>query len=126
LKTSARPPLRSSALARPEVAPLLQQTSTGLPAGSSPIRLSSSASGMFRAFGRWPAAKSADARTSSTTAPVSLISLVAPRVSSAGPPARPMIIGHSSIAPEAKAIAIRKMFSVMKSTSASGSVNRRL
>jgi hypothetical protein len=72
--------------------------------------------GMLRAFGRWPPAKSACERTSSTTAPVSLISRVAPSVSSDDPEAPRITIGHTSIAPDTKAIAIRTMFSVTKST----------
>src|SRR5690606_8621434 len=83
LKTSWRPALRSTPTARDDVAPEAQQTSTGLFGGSSPARFSSSASGMLRAFGRCPAANSAGERTSSTTAPESLISRVARSVSSA-------------------------------------------
>ncbi len=41
-------------MARPLREPELQHTSTGLSAGSSPMRFSSSPAGMFLALGRWP------------------------------------------------------------------------
>src|SRR5690606_38086228 len=116
LKTSSLPLRRSKADALPELTPLAQQTSTGLFAGSSPARFSRSDSGMLRALGRWPAANSAAGRTSTMTAPVSLIRRVAPSVSTVGPALPRMTSGHSSIAPETSAMAMRTMFSTMNCT----------
>ena len=69
------------ALARAEAdrLPLWQLRITGLffSLSSSPMRLSSSPSGMWRAFRRWPEANSPASRTSMTTASSRLMSAVA-------------------------------------------------